>query len=302
MQEIRFAARQPSDRALDEASAFAWLRYYAALLLVAILAGAAIGGAIVQFRPSSAEAWTYVLQTPYRLPRGQLGLMSKAMFASPVVYQSVRAVLPVSESEEAFRRTVEVRPVPDTNTLIVVGRAADPAQAHDVSAAAARGLLLAFRQAGVRQFAILGTGPPATVSSVSDRVTIAATTVVALLVALAVALVHFGLVRPILSLDRAIAATQPSRVFEVPRRSAVLRIVGRERPELPDVPAGSTLLSSGGRSVRRTAERIASARAKPGRQDAAAVVVAGPATREPFLLRTRMAVRSSDDMTLVWVR
>jgi hypothetical protein len=306
MQETRSTAIEASDRALDEASAFAWLRHYAPLLVAAILAGAAVAGVSARLRPPSAEAWTYVLQTPYRLPRAQLGLMSKAIFASPVVFRTVERDLAISESEQVFHRSVEVRPVPQTNTLIVVGRAADPVQARELSAAAARGLVKAFRRTGVPEFVILGTGPPAIAPSVSDHVIVVATILVELIAAVVTGLVHFGVVRPILSLDRAIAATRASRLVEVGRVRPLRLMLGRERHELPVAPViarGATVLTDGGRSVRGTADRLVSAAGDGERRDGAgAVVVAGPATRESFLLGTRLTVQPGADLTLIWVR
>jgi hypothetical protein len=305
VQEVHSAAVDPIDRPLDEPSAFAWARHYAVLLVAALVVGAVVGGTIAGLRPPSAEAWTYVLQTPYRLPRAQLGVMSKAIFASPVVLERVRAELGVAVSETAFRQSVEVRPVPQSSTLIVAAHSADGTYSRELSAAAASGLVEAFRRIGVPEFEILGTGPPAVASSVSDKVVIVAAMVVALLAGVVVALVHFGVVRPILSLDRAIAVTGPSRLVEL-RRTRLVRVrIGRERPDplvVAEIPMGVPVLAGGGRSVRPTAERLASSASRGERRDGrAAVVVAGPSTKESFLLGAGLAVEPGADLTLVWL-
>lgn len=129
----------------DESFLFDWIRFYGAFLALLLAVGAVGSFAFVQIFPPEIEAWSLVVQTGTRIPPRQLGPVADTVFHSSVVYRPVMEKLQVSQSPQAFlAKSVDLRPVPDTNTLIVVGRSRDVKRAEQLSSEMAGSLVRAF--------------------------------------------------------------------------------------------------------------------------------------------------------------
>src|SRR5205823_9943005 len=73
--------------------------------------------------PRRAEAWTLVVENGSAIQPRQLGAVSQAIFHSEPVYRPAMRALGLGESPQRFLATrVALQPVPQTNTLVVVGR------------------------------------------------------------------------------------------------------------------------------------------------------------------------------------
>ena len=173
----------------------AWLRRYAPLIVATILLGLAGGIAIgiVERRP--AEAWTYVIQRKGSISSRALGPLAEAVFTSSALYVPAMRALNDHEDPATFLRRVELRPVPGTPLLIVIGRASDDSEAERVSSATARALIGAFAQQGFPDFSLLGAGPPIVRSALSPLVSSLTGAAVGLWGGLALAFGHHGLRR-----------------------------------------------------------------------------------------------------------
>jgi hypothetical protein len=175
------------DRDVDLVS---WVRPYMALIVLTALIGLAvgIGVSLAQHRPT--EAWTYVIQRRAFVSNRDLAPLAEAVFTSSAVYVPAMEALNDDEPPATFLRRVELRPVPGTPVLIVVGRASTTAEATRVSSATARALVGTFEQRGFPDFKVLGIGPPIVRSSLSPLVSVLTGAAVGLWAGLAIALAY----------------------------------------------------------------------------------------------------------------
>ena len=164
-----------------------WLRRHAALVVAMVVIGLAAGAVIgiVERRPS--EAWTYIIQRKGHISGRELAPLAEAVFTSSALYIPAMQALNDHEDPATFLRRVELRPVPGTPILIVIGRASNPSEAERVSSATARALVGAFAQQGFSDFTLLGFGPPIVRSSVSPLVSTMAGAAAGLWAGLAIA-------------------------------------------------------------------------------------------------------------------
>jgi hypothetical protein len=174
----------------DDVDLVRWLRRYAFLVVATVVLGLAGGIAIGVVARRPTEAWTYVIQKGGHIPTRQLAPLAEAVFTSSALYVPAMEALDDHEPPATFLRRVELRPVPGTPILIVIGRASDASEAQRVSSATARALIGAFAQQGFPDFALLGLGPPIVRSALSPLVSSMTGAAVGLWVGLAIAFAH----------------------------------------------------------------------------------------------------------------
>jgi hypothetical protein len=315
----------------DDRILFDWVRHYAVLVALFVVLGA--GGAALHYWmvPAKAEAWTLVVEKGSRIPARQLGPLSEAIFRSAAVYRPAMQELGISvPPQRFFGQGVDLRPVPDTNTLIVVGRAGTFSLAARFSSAMARSLVAAFRaRGGFKDFALFDQPQPAPVSSrLSFPAVLGLAGSIGLWVGLAVALLHFRIRRPVLSLQRALAVLVPDRTVVVagvrPAWLGMLRPRGwdemeRNRRILRTLVDGDVSLVAPSVVVpgtpHRTEARLAKRWARVLSDDgwgggrgrsvgsSPTVIVCDPATEISEMILARSVVdRSTVQLDLVWVR
>jgi hypothetical protein len=291
----------------DDRAAFEWFRHYALLIAVMVLVGGGAGWVYQRLTPSRFEAWSIVIETGTAIGPLQLGPVAQAIFQTA-----------------AAASDVELRPVPSTTTLIVVGKGSTLELAEARSTAATDALLRAFQIQKLSKFARLPAqrAPTSSGPGLSTLIIIGATA--GLWLGLGLAVLHYRLRRPILTLAAAMSVAGVDRVVVLeaarPRwgtsrrvrwrddegnRASLERFArGRTNGDAPDV-----VVPGAGR--RQRAHVVRRWRRIPGLGGGFSeeppggwtVLVCDPSTRRSDLARSRSVVSgSADTVDLVWIR
>ena len=212
-----------------------WIRHYASLVALLTILGGGAALALLIVNPPKHEAWTTVARQGFRISDRELGLMAQAVFRSEGVYvPGMLAAGVPSDPERFLEEHADIRPVPDTPVLTVVGRHEDLDVAEDISAALAGGLIRTFSERNLATLILVGETVPGS-TALSGPVTIALGTVVGFWTALGLAVLHYRVRRPLLSLQRALRIVPADDVVLVggrgPRWLGVLRPRPRWRNE-----------------------------------------------------------------------
>jgi len=246
-----------------------WFRHYAPMVVAFILVGAIAAGTYVTLVPAQHEGWTIVTETNDRIPVLQVARVSEAIFRSRAVYGPALRTLNVNTPPLAYMAAhTDIRPVPDSNTLIVVGRAYTLTAAEAISNAFAKSFVAAFAARSGAQFTIFSRAQPGTLPTRIGRTTsIVLGATIGLWFGVATAVIHFRSRRPVLSLASAGAALRPDQAIVIGDRRTRGRVIPRrvrswtpqtEARELEAIEkavghAGPVhLVVSGGRRVRRS--------------------------------------------------
>lgn len=299
-----------------------WIRHYLTLIVAFVVVGVVGTFAYHEAVPDKVEAWSLVVETSGAIPPRQLGPVALVIFQSAAVYRPVMQQLGVTQAPSAFlRESVDLRPVPETNTLIVVGRAASLPRAELISGAMARALVNAFQARGeISGFRVFSDPQPAPVrQGLSLSVAEVLGGMAALWLGLAVAAIHYRVRRPVLSLSRATSLLRPVRVTVAESRRTLW--TSWRRPRLKDTPANRALVERvttmartvpliepgerDGRFAFLGSDRRPSAGAATDRGTArGALVVCEAATPIPDLALVPLEIRSDDGaapIELLWV-
>jgi hypothetical protein len=246
----------------DEGELLDWVQFYGLFVVLMIALGLA-GGAIYNRMSSRAfEASSVVLETSGEISPRQLGPLAEAVFGSEEVYGPAMSELGFQEEPDRFLgEVVDLRPVPDTNAMIVVGRAATLEEARAAADATARSLVAAFAErARLSDFVTFGAPEVASASEGGASIAVVLGGAIGLWLALAVAVAHYWRVRPVLTVERALRITGADLATIVDGRARWLGVLrgrprwrqsrsNRVRLESIGVPTGSrplALVSAGG--------------------------------------------------------
>jgi hypothetical protein len=308
---------------------FDWMRQYAALVVLATILGVLAGIVYERLVPGEHEAWVILVEETGEIQPRPLGPSAQAIFRSRPVWGPVMDSLDVPGSPASFLDdSVELRPIPDAPVLMVVGRAAEPERASEIAERMALSLEAALRDAGVAGFTIFGDPQAVPVATgFADPPLLAAGA--AMWIGIGLALIHYRLRRPILSMGSALVVSGADDVLVVRERRArwlgvFRRMSGRPR-RWREVDLLQTVLASltpgvvlflPGLSWRREAKArdellsLAEASregAEPGTGEGAsaaqrAVFVCSPTTSRRELGRAALAAQKYDRPSfLVWV-
>lgn len=221
---------------VDDGLLNAWLRHYLTVLILVPILGAAGAYLYTEANSQSAQAWSIVVETQTRIQARQLGPVAETVFRSSAVYRPVFDELGIVEAPPRFFDDhAELRPVPQTGALIVVGKAATLDRAETISNAMARSLVAVFNARVGGGFQVFSSAQPAPVStSLSRSVAVVLGGAVGLWLALALAVLHYRSRRPVLTLERALSLTGAAIVRIVPgaswaRPSVLARAAARAR-------------------------------------------------------------------------
>jgi len=294
-----------------------WFRHYAPLVLASVVAGLVGAGAYLTLIPAHREAWTIVVETNDKIPALQLAQVSEAIFRSKAVYGPALRSLQVHESSQSYLAAhTDIQPVPNSNTLIVVGRAATLPEAETISTVFSRSLVRAFASRQGAEFSVFsGAQPGALPTRIGLSTGIALGAFIGLWLGLAAAAIHFKWRRPVMTLASAGDLLRPDHTitFGKQRRWPGLRS-GTSTPKEREIEqrrleairdaidkAGSVhLIVSGSRRLRRSGimERLASvAGTSPDGEPASSVagglwlIACDPSTSRRDLVDVRERVR-----------
>ena len=304
---------------------FDWMRQYAALVVLATILGATVGIVYQRLAPGEHEAWVILVEETGEIQLRPLGPSAQAIFRSRAVYGPVMDALDIPGSPASFLDDdVELRPVPDAPVLLVVGRAAEPERASEIAQRMALSLEAALRAAEVAGFTIFGDPQAVPVATgFADPPLLAAGA--ALWIGVGLALIHYRLRRPVLSMGSALVVSGADDVLVVRAGRArwlgvFRRMSGRPR-RWREVGSLRTVLASrtpgavvflpgvGGRRAARARDQLLSP-AEPSGEAAArgagaaqrAVFVCSPSTPRRELGLAALAAQKYDRPSLlVWV-
>jgi hypothetical protein len=191
-------------------------RHYLAAIALVAFAAAIVATIVHLVRPHAVEVTTLVVEKGNRIGSLQQGTLSQVVFHSSTVYVPAMKALGLNESPQRLYEDVELRPVPGANALLVAGRDSDPQQAARLSEVMARALSAAYADRGFT-FSVVGSpGPSALAVGLTLPVTVGLAAMSGFWLALGIALVHYRVRRPVLSLRRAVDLSAPERIALLP--------------------------------------------------------------------------------------
>lgn len=227
----------------DDAILFDWIRHYLSLIALCVLVGIAGGLAYAVLSPARFEAWSIIVQTRGRISPLQLGPIAQAVFRTESVYGPAMRELGIREPPEEFLdRRAEVRPVPETDALIVIGRSEDAEEAARISDAMMRSLIRVFEERELTEFGLFERAAPVE-PDLAASVLVALGGASGLWVGVAVGLLHYRIRRPLLTLQRAVRMTDASSVVTVKGTGPAWLGVLRRRRGWRDIPANRAALA-----------------------------------------------------------
>lgn len=297
-------------------SLFDWLGHYLSLIVLSSLLGIGAALAFLSLATPPYEAWSVIIQSEDRIAPRELGPLAQSVFVTEDVYGPAMAELGLDMSPSLFlREHAELRPVPETDALIVIGRSDDREQAERISDAMMRSLVETFRVRGLTVFTIFDQAAPVQ-RQAGPPVILAFGGMIGFWLGVAGAIVHFRLRRPILSLARAVAISGPDHVATVRgRRPRWLGVLRRPRRWKRGEATRSALDRLAARRPDGSTPRVIVATAHPDgvvpRLEEAlsrgttgsprGVLVADAGTREETLTGLLRYAAGSGDLDLVWV-
>lgn len=258
----------------DEETLSGWARYYIGFILICIVLGIVLGLGYVQQALQRSESSVVIVETRGRISARNVGPIVSAVFETSAVYDPVLQELGLDiSSVELYAEHLELLPVPDANTVLVIGRGEDAAQADEIALAASEALVLALNEANeATEFAIFSGPQPAPARrGISQKVAGALGGMVGLWLGIAIAIFHYRWKRPVLTFRNALDITEAEHATVVEGRW--WRWFGFLRPSV--------------RWKNTPGNRIRLARLVPETQSPVQVeVVGGSAKREMAVVRT----------------
>src|SRR5918999_3556796 len=105
----------------EEGELLDWIHFYGFFTVLMVVLGLAAGVAYSRLSSREFEASSVVLETSGQISPRQLGPIAEAVFGSEDVYGPAMRELGFQGGADRFLgEVVDLRPVPDTNALIVV--------------------------------------------------------------------------------------------------------------------------------------------------------------------------------------
>ena len=311
----------------DEGELLDWIHFYGFFTVLMILLGLVGGVAYSRLSTREFEASSVVLETSGQISPRQLGPLAEAVFGSEEVYGAAIRELGFREGPGRFlSEVVDLRPVPDTNALIVVGRANTVEEAKLTADVTARSLIAAFAErAQLNDFVTFGAPEAASAPEGVAAIAVVLGSSIGLWLALAMAVAHYWRVRPVLSVERALRITGADLATIVDGRARWLGVM-RRRPRWKRSRANKarlesigvavesrslTLVSAGG-GAEQVAQRAAGAPSRPvtatalGEEELEGLLVAHAGSSAHYLAEMsyfdRAAAGPLARPSLLWVR
>jgi hypothetical protein len=228
----------------DEGELLDWIHFYGFFTVLMVVLGLVGGVAYSRLSSREFEASSVVLETSGQISPRQLGPIAEAVFGSEDVYGLAMRELDFREGPGRFLSdVVDLRPVPDTNALIVVGRANTVEEAKTTADVMARSLITAFAERTQLDFVTFGAPEAASAPEGVATIAVVLGGSIGLWLALAMAVAHYWRVRPVLSVERALRITGADLATIVDGRARWLGVM-RRRPRWKRSRANKARLES----------------------------------------------------------
>lgn len=284
----------------DDRLFFDWVRHYALTVGVFLVVGLLAGVVATRLVPARFEAWSVAVQAGDDILPRDLGPTALAIVRSAEVYEPAMREAGVDVSAERFfEEFAELRPVPETDALIMIGRSEDPQQALAISDAMVRSLIRAFEGRALADMELFSVATPVE-DEVSAPVIVVIGLVSGLWLGLALALIHYRLRRPVMTLERAMALLEASSVTMVEGPARWRRLLRRVPGRMQAHPAREALVGAAAGGGGGSSEA--------GGAEAFTTVVAHAGTSESEIAEWRILaendprMRGGADLRLIWMR
>ena len=266
----------------DEGELLDWIHFYGFFIVGMVVLGLVGGLAYSRLSSREFEASSVILETSGQIPPRQLGPIAEAVFGSEDVYGPAMRELGFREGPGLLlTEVVDLRPVPDTNALIVVGRANTVEEAKMTADVTARSLLAAFAErAQFNDFVTFGAPEAASAPEGVAAIAVALGGLIGLWLALAMAVAHYWRVRPVLSVERALRITGADLATIVDGRARWLGVL-RRRPRWKRSRANKARLESIGVTAESRSLTLVSAGGGPDQFAQASDAPSRPVTATP---------------------
>jgi hypothetical protein len=312
----------------DEGELLDWIHFYGFFTVLMVVLGLVGGVAHSRLSSREFEASSVVLETSGQISPRKLGPIAEAVFGSEDVYGPAMRELGFREGPgRLLSDVVDLRPVPDTNALIVVGRGNTVEEAKTTADVMARSLITAFAErAQLNGFVTFGAPEAASAPEGVATIAVVLGGSIGLWLALAMAVAHYWRVRPVLSVERALRITGADLATIVDGRARWLGVM-RRRPRWKRSRANKarlesigvatesrslTLVSAGG-GGERVAQPAAGVPPRPvtatarGEEDPEGLLVAHAGSSAHYLAEMSyfdpaLAARPLARPSLLWVR
>lgn len=202
----------------DDQTLMGFSRHYALFVLLCSITGALAGAAYEWLSPQPASASTIVVEKGTTIPFRQFGSVADTLFSSTPVLNAASDELGMPRSE--LVEAADLNPVPESNTVLVIGRAPDIETAEAVSGAMAGALVDALNDVtDTDDFSIFTPPEPSpNPESLGTSVAIGLGAAIGFWVALALSIAHFRWKRPLFTFPHAIRVSGAEMVTVVDGR------------------------------------------------------------------------------------
>lgn len=281
----------------DEETLSGWARYYIGLISVFAALGVAVGLGYVGQALQRAESSVVIVETRGKISARNVGPIVSTVFETSAVYDPALQELDLDvSSEELYAEHLELLPVPDANTVLVIGRAEDTDQSDAIALAVSESLVEALNNANeAANFEIFSGPQPAPARrGISQKVAGALGGMTGLWIGIAIGILHYRWRRPVLTFRNALDITEAEhatvvegkwwRWFGFLRPSPNWRNTPGNRIRLarlvPETPSAAQIELVGGSPRQEMAvaktlrEAVAAGRARAGSEEEEAALVA----------------------------
>ena len=210
----------------EEETLFGWVRYYFVLIVVFVFLGIGLGIGYVQQALQRSESSFIVIEERGIISARNVGPRVSAVFESSRVSEG--ALFDLEDlnpdldltPQELYDEHVELLPVPDTQTLFVIGRADDLPTAEMIARAVSNSLVNEMNTTADNVFFKVYSGPqpPPSSRGISTKVAGALGGSTGLWLGLAIAIIHYRWKRPVLTFRNALDITEADHAAVVEGR------------------------------------------------------------------------------------
>jgi hypothetical protein len=205
----------------DEETLFGWVRYYFGLIVVVVVLGVIVGVGYVQQALQRFESSVIIVEKSGRISSRHVGPIVSSVFGAAEVYEdAIDAVGLDLSSEDFYARHLDLLPVPDTNTVLVIARADELALAEDIAIAVSESLVATLNESRDDiEFTIFsGPQPAPSRRGVSTKVAGVLGAASGMWMGLALAILHYRWRRPVLTFRKALDITEAEHAAVVEGR------------------------------------------------------------------------------------